>query len=189
MTAAAARLSPRPSPRERTRRTQEIIVTARVLLEAEGRDGLTMRKLGEALNMRAPSLYKHISGWRALELALIEEGLEETGAALHEALGASPDQPIVALLDAYRAIGLAHPELYRLVTASPFPRAELLPGLEAWAGEPFFRAAGEAHLAQALWSFAHGTLILELDRRFLDGSDLDRTWRSGAEAFAAARSH
>jgi hypothetical protein len=63
----------------------------------------------------------------------------------------------------------------------------VLPGLEAWAGEPFFLAVGEPYLAQALWSFAHGTLILELDRRFLDGSNLDRTWRSGTEAFTAAR--
>jgi hypothetical protein len=46
---------------------------------------------------------------------------------------------------------------------------------------------GEPYLAQALWSFAHGTLILELDRRFLDGSDLDRTWHAGTEAFTAAR--
>ncbi|MHB1887370.1 MAG: TetR family transcriptional regulator, partial [Acidimicrobiales bacterium] len=63
---------------------------------------------------------------------------------------------------------------------------ELLPGLEAWAGEPFYLVMGEPYLAQALWAFAHGTMILELDRRFFEGSDLDLTWRAGAEAFNAA---
>jgi hypothetical protein len=29
-------------------------------------------------------------------------------------------------------------------------------------------------------------VILELDHRFLDGSDLDQTWREGARAFALA---
>jgi hypothetical protein len=84
-------------------------------------------------------------------------------------------------------MGLAHPELYRLITAASFPRSELLPGLEEWAGQPFFLATGEPHLAQALWSFAHGTLILQLDRRFLNGSEIERTWRAGMAAFTAAR--
>lgn len=146
-----------------------------------------MRRLANELGIRAPSLYKHVDGRPGLELALVEAGLDETGLALHTAVAGSNGDPVGDLLGAYRAMGRANPELYRLITASPFPRTGLLPGLEAWAGEPFFLAAGEPYLAQALWSFAHGTLILELDGRFLDGSDLDRTWRAGTEAFSAAR--
>lgn len=179
--------SPRPTPRDRTPRTCQIIETARVLLEAVGSDGLTMRRLAAELGIRAPSLYKHIDGRPALELALAEIGLDEIGLALHPAVPSSTGDPVSELLGAYRAMGLANPELYRLITASSFPRAELLPGLEAWAGEPFFLAMGEPYLAQALWSFAHGTLMLELDRRFLDGSDLDRTWHAGSKVFSAAR--
>ena len=37
--------------------------------------------------------------------------------------------------------------------------------------------------SQALWSFAHGMVILEIDGRYPDGSDLDRTWAAGADAF------
>lgn len=179
--------SPRPTPRERTPRANQIIDTARVLLEAVGSDGLTMRRLADELGIRAPSLYKHVDGRPALELALVEIGLDETGLAVHAAVEGSNGNPVSALLAAYRAMGLANPEVYRLITASSFPRAGLLPGLEAWAGEPFFLAVGEPYLAQALWSFAHGTLILELDQRFLDGSNLDQTWHAGTEAFTAAR--
>jgi AcrR family transcriptional regulator len=146
-----------------------------------------MRRLADELGIRAPSLYKHIDGKPALELALVETGLDESGLAMRAAVDGSNGEPIEDLLGAYRAMGRANPELYRLITASSFPRAGLLPGLEAWAGEPFFVAAGEPYLAQALWSFAHGTLILELDQRFLEGSDLDRTWDAGTQAFTAAR--
>jgi AcrR family transcriptional regulator len=187
VTNGAHAVSPRPTPRARTPRARQIIDTARALLEAVGSNGLTMRRLADELGIRAPSLYKHIDGRPALELALAETGLDETGVALHAAVASSYGDPVSDLLGAYRARGLANPELYRLITASSFPRAGLLPGLEAWAGEPFFLAVGEPYLAQALWSFAHGTLILELDRRFLEGSDLDRTWRAGTEAFTAAR--
>jgi len=187
VTIGAPAASPRPNPRERTPRARQIIDTARTLLEAEGSVGLTMRRLANELGIRAPSLYKHVDGRPGLELALVEAGLDETGLALHAAVAGSNGDPVGDLLGAYRAMGRANPELYRLITASPFPRTGLLPGLEAWAGEPFFLAAGEPYLAQALWSFAHGTLILELDGRFLDGSDLDRTWRAGTEAFSAAR--
>lgn len=187
MTTGAPAVSPRPMPRERNPRARQIIDTARSLLEAIGPDGLTMRRLADELGMRAPSLYKHINGRPALELALAETGLDETGLALHAAVAGSNGHPVSDLLGAYRAMGLANRELYRLITANSFPRSELLPGLEAWAGEPFYLAMGEPYLAQALWSFAHGTLILEVDRRFLDRSDLDRTWHAGTEAFTAAR--
>jgi AcrR family transcriptional regulator len=187
VTNGAPAASPRPTPRERTPRARQIIDTARALLEAVSSDGLTMRRLADELGIRAPSLYKHVDGRPAIELALVETGLDETGLALHAAVAGSNGDPVSDLLGAYRAMGLANPELYRLITTSSFPRAGLLPGLEAWAGEPFFLAVGEPYLAQALWSFAHGTLILELDRRFLDGSNLDRTWHAGTEAFTAAR--
>jgi hypothetical protein len=91
---------------------------------------------------------------------------------------------VAAVLRAYREQGLQHPHLYRLTTAGPLDRSALPPGLEDWAGEPFFLATGEPHRAQALWSFAHGMVVLELDGRFPEGSDLDRTWSAGAAAFA-----
>jgi len=187
VTTTAPATTTRPTPRERTPRARQIIDAARVLLEAVGSEGLTMRRLAGELGIRAPSLYKHVDGRPALELALVETGLDETGLTMHAAVAGSDGDPVRDLLGAYRAMGRANPELYRLITASSFPRAGLLPGLEAWAGEPFFLAVGEPYLAQALWSFAHGTLILELDQRFLDGSDLDQTWRAGTEAFYAAR--
>jgi AcrR family transcriptional regulator len=179
----------RPAPQERSARAAQIIAAARGLLEEEGRAALTMRRLALLLGIRAPSIYKHLPGKHAVEVALIEEGMAEMGDTLHRVIshqGAPADGAVAALLAAYRAEALAHPNLYRLATAGQLPRSELPPGLEDWAGEPWFLVAGDSFLAQALWSFAHGMVILELDGRYPDGSDLDRTWRAGAESFARA---
>jgi AcrR family transcriptional regulator len=179
----------RPEPRQLPRRAAEIIAAARALLESEGRDALTMRRLGQALGIRAPSIYKHLPGKHAVEVALIEAGLAEMGEALHRAV-ADPQAPgtgaVARVLAVYRTEALAEPNLYRLATSGQLPRDELAPGLEDWAGQPWLLAAGDPVLAQAMWSFAHGMVILELDQRYPDGSDLDATWRAGADAFTLA---
>jgi AcrR family transcriptional regulator len=179
----------RPEPPVRSPRVQELITAAGQLLETEGQESLTMRRLAETVGIRAPSIYKHFDGKAGVEAGLVEDGLFESGDALHEAVG-NPGSggPIPSLLAAYRSVASGHPNLYRLTTSSDFPRASLTPGLEDWAGEPFFLATAEPYLAQALWAFAHGTMILELDERFATGSDLDQTWQAGARAFGAMRS-
>jgi hypothetical protein len=87
------------------------------------------------------------------------------GAVLYDAV-ARPD-PVASLLRAYRTMALSNPNLYRLSTSGPLPRERLAPGLEEWSGTPFFLATNDPHRAQALWSFAHGMVILEL-RAHLD---------------------
>jgi AcrR family transcriptional regulator len=162
----------------------EAAVAARQILEGEGADALTMRRLADAVGIQAPSLYKHFAGKADLEQLLIEDALFDVGEVSHRALRVPGDTSrLVNLLAAYRAFSFAHPNLYRLATSAPVARQRLPEGLEEWAGNPWFVVTGDASLAQALWSFAHGMVILELDGRYLPGSDLDGTWRAGATAF------
>ena len=95
-------------------------------------------------------------------------------------------RPLLNLLLTYRAYSLGHPNLYRLATRGPLDRQRLPEGLEEWAGNPWFVVTGDPSSAQALWSLAHGMVILELDDRYPKGSDLDATWRAGAAAFEQA---
>ena len=146
-----------------------------------------MRRIGDELSMKAPSLYKHFAGKAAIELVLIEEALVEMGGALRAAIdGLTPARAVAPLLTAYRRTALAHPDLYRLATVGELRRDELVEGLEDWAGEPFLLVMGEPYLAQVVWSAAHGMVTLELDGRYPPDSDLDRTWAEAAAAFTAA---
>lgn len=180
---------PAPPTRELATRAAEIASTARSVLRDEGPAALTMRRLGEELSIRAPSLYKHFANKAAIELVLVEAALHDMGAALRTAVhGLEPREAVGPLLDTYRQVALGEPELYRLATIGPLRRDELTPGLEDWAGEPFLSVFGEPYLAQASWSAAHGMVVLELDGRYPPDTDADLTWTAATAAFRAALS-
>jgi AcrR family transcriptional regulator len=174
-------------PPARSPRVAEIVAAARRILEDEGAGALTMRRLAEDLHIQAPSLYKHFSAKADVESALIESALFDIGDVTHAVLrAAGPETALRRLLDVYHSYCVAHPNLYRLATSGHLNRACLPQGLEEWAGNPWFVVTGDPALAQALWSFAHGMLILELDQRYPAGSDLTSTWSAGATAFELA---
>lgn len=164
-------------------RATEIVAAARELVEEEGPDSLSMRRLAERLGIRAPSIYKHLPDKQALEAALISAGFEEAAAQFEEAVRGA-HEPLAALGTAYRAFAHDHPHLYRLMTERPLPRERLTPGVEERAAAPLVAAVGgDEHLARAVWAFAHGMVILELNERFPPGADLDAAWSRGISAF------
>ena len=204
----------------RSARGREVVAAGRRLLEEEGVEALTMRRLADRVGIRAPSLYKHLPDKAALEAAIIATGLEDAAAAFEaavegagegrnrgagEAEGASEPSAhaagaagagagggagdgaggagggLAALAAAYRRFALEHPHLYRLMNNGPLPREHLPPGLEERTAAPVLRVAGSR--ARALWAFAHGMVMLELDQRFPPDADLDAAWEAGITAF------
>jgi AcrR family transcriptional regulator len=171
------------APDALTPRAREIVDAALELLEAEGADGLSMRRIAERVGIRAPSIYKHLPDKQALEAAIISVGFELQAGVFETALEGAAD-PLAALAGVYRAFALAHPHLYRLMTERELQRELLTPGVEARAGRTIYEAVGrDTDLARAAWAFAHGMTILELDRRFPPGADLDAAWERGIAAF------
>ncbi|MEV5568405.1 TetR/AcrR family transcriptional regulator [Spirillospora sp. NPDC052269] len=165
-------------------RSRQIVDAARELLESEGADALTMRRIADKLGIRAPSLYKHFADKRAVEVELIAQGIVELAEAQEAGLAAEPERTLVALGAAFREYALAHPHLYRLMTDSPLPRDLLPEGLEQRAALPLLKTVPDEHRARAVWAFAHGMVILELDGRFPPGADLDQAWRVGLDALS-----
>jgi AcrR family transcriptional regulator len=162
---------------ELTPRAREIVAAARELLEAEGPEALSMRRVAERVGIRAPSIYKHLPDKEALEAALIGAGFEEWAEAFE---GETPEE----VGRAYREYAKRHPHLYRLMTEKPLARERLASGVEERAARPIVEAVGgDADLARALWAFAHGMTILELNGRFPPGADLDAAWTTGMRAF------
>lgn len=76
---------PAPVPAGGSARREQILDEAEALVEAEGLDALTMRRLAEAIGIRAPSLYKHVRDKAELEAALQERALLAIGATLRAA--------------------------------------------------------------------------------------------------------
>jgi AcrR family transcriptional regulator len=166
-----------------TPRAREIVAAARAILEDEGLDALTMRRIAERLGIRAPSLYKHFPDKESLEAAIISAAFEEQAEVFERAVE-DGDDPLEALGAAYRSFALAHPHLYRLMTDRELRRDLLAPGVEDRAGLTIYRAAGEdTDRARAAWAFAHGMAMLELTNRFPPGADIDAAWREGIRAF------
>lgn len=148
-----------------------LVVVAAELLEQEGIDAVSMRRLAEELDVRASSLYYHFSGKSALLAAVAEKGLGSLVAELEQARdGTSMDihQQLQALGMAYREWALLHPRWYLLLFGStpleeqPSPigrtvSASLLSVVTQLVGEQ-----KAIPVAQALWAFVHGFVLLEL---------------------------
>lgn len=160
-------------------RREEVVDAAERILEAEGPTSLTMRRLGAELQMRAPSLYKHVSGKDDIEAALQERALRSQAEAL------SPSADLPGMAQAYRRWASAHPRLYELTARRRLRRDRLPDGVEDAAAAPLLAAVGgDVHVARAVWAFAHGLVDLELADRFPEDADLDEVWRVGIAAFA-----
>lgn len=177
-------------PDELSPRGREIVAVARELLEREGPEGLSMRRIAAQLGIRAPSLYEHITDKRMLENQIISQAFFEQGevtAAAGAAARARGEDPIEAIGAAYRGYAIAHPHVYRLMTDHGLEREALVPGSEQFAGEALRQAVGgDLTLARVLWAFAHGMIMLELNDRFAEGSDPDALWTAGLTALRAS---
>jgi len=113
-----------------TVRARQIVRVARSLLESEGPKALTMRRVADQLNIRAPSLYKHFPDKEALEVAIIVDGFEEAAAKFEAAEADTADPqwrrrrfPVRGRRQASRHSGAkAHP-CYRTNCPRPHRRA------------------------------------------------------------------
>lgn len=154
-----------------TGRLAQIIDTAWQLLGTHPWEHLSTRMLADALGIKAPSLYKHVRTRENIAAHLAARALLDLGQQLHRSL--EDDGGASQLLATYRVIATDNPHIYRPLTGTQFPRSKLPDGLEDWAGTPFYLAAsrGDPLRGQALWAFAHGMAILEIDARFAGGGD------------------
>lgn len=77
--------------RERARRHQLIITTARTLAETEGWEAVTTRRLADEIEYSQPVLYSHFAGKDAIVAAVALEGFADLAARLREAGAAADD--------------------------------------------------------------------------------------------------
>ncbi len=155
-----------------------LLTSAADILESEGPDGLSVRRIAAAAGVAPMGVYNHFESKSGIIEALYIQGFERLGAAMQAmAQIADPSEALLEGARRYRALALAHPMAYQLM----FLRA--VPGFE-----PSDHALGECtgayeHLvaaveramragviveseptetAQLIWATIHGWVSLEL---------------------------
>lgn len=140
-----------------------ILEAAVALVDREGLEGLSMRKLGTALGVEAMSLYHYFPRKEALL-----DGIVEAVVAEMERPSAGADDWEEALrqaLRAYRRLAHAHPHVFPLLGRRPVRRPEGLQPVE-WALDLLRRAGfdadGALHAFRTLSSYAFGYALSEV---------------------------
>lgn len=152
--------SRRPLPRGTL--TPPLIVGAALeLIDAEGLDALTMRRLARALGCEAMSLYKHVADKAALLTMVIDEVMADFRAP---DTSRSCDEQLRAVAGEVRRLALAHPHLFPLVavqlpasSVSMAPVESLLAALSASGLDD----AAQVHAFWALVAYLTGALLAE----------------------------
>lgn len=92
-----------------------IINSARELLDADGLDELSLRRLATSLGVTAPALYAHIEGKTDLLTAVAEQGFGELVEAFDSVEATDPVERVLAYGRVYVAKALQDPEMFKVM--------------------------------------------------------------------------
>ena len=150
---------------------ESILNAALEMLERDGTNALSMRNLATALEMKAPSLYRHYPDKASLETALKMRGSELLNAALEKAI--SKQEPSGAMRKAANAalkFARVHPYLYDLMLA---PGGTPSTGAAKNLWNTILEIVGnvtanpdDTASSVAYWAFVHGFCSLERSGQF-----------------------
>lgn len=130
---------------------KEIIVeSAKEMIEKEGVQQFSMRKLAEKLGVKTASLYTHIKSMEALftEIGLV--ALNDQRECLMNAIGEKHgDTAVEAIARSYRKFAEEHIELYRFIMQMPSGDDEVLQEAAAVTVEPFMRVLDDYHISDS----------------------------------------
>ena len=166
--------------------TRDVVLAAALeIIDRDGAEGLSMRRLARALNRDPMILYRHAPNKEALL-----DGVAEIVLAQLKVDPADPDwaSQVRAIARDYRRLALAHPHVVPLLVTRPLatPLALRPPGtlrpledvltLLTRAG---FSGADALHIYRALFGFLHGHVLNELQELVENPEETDDLLRLG----------
>ena len=166
--------------------TREVVLAAALaLIDADGADALSMRRLARALDRDPMILYRH-----APNKAALLDGVTETVLAPLTVDPADPDwaAQLRTVARRYRALALAHPNVVPLLVTRPLatPLALRPPGtlrpledILALLTRAGFSGADALHIYRALFGFLHGHILNELQELVEKPEETDDLLRLG----------
>jgi len=107
---------------------RKIALAARALLDREGDEAVTLRKVAEAVGISPMAIYRHYQDRAALLNALADEGFEHLAARLqHKRFSGGLEERLLKLADLYLEHALEHPRLFELMFLKPREGARRYP--------------------------------------------------------------
>ncbi|HEY0988043.1 MAG TPA: TetR/AcrR family transcriptional regulator [Kofleriaceae bacterium] len=107
---------------------RRVAAAARRLLDREGADAVTMRRVGDAVGITAMAIYRHYPDRAALLNALADQGFAELAAALgNRRLPRDVEARLLRMVDIGVDYALAHPRLFELMFLAPRQGARRYP--------------------------------------------------------------
>ncbi len=154
----------------------ELVAAAHRLVQEEGYEGLTIRKLARRVGYAPMSVYSYFADKQDILLALAEDAFETLARRIEENRSDDPVEALKAVMVEYAAFGLGNPDEYRIVFMTE--KTKPPPGktfAEMEQGNPAMKvlverveacvAAGRLKgdpraIATMLWAVGHGTISL-----------------------------
>jgi len=155
-----------------------LLASAADILESEGPDGLSVRRIAAAAGVAPMGVYNHFESKFGIVEALYVQGFRRLADAM--AAMAQVDDPAEALLEgarAYRALALAHPMAYQVMFLRAVPGFEpsdpaltsctlgfdhLVATVQRAIRAGVIAAGSPTETAQMIWAGIHGWVSLEL---------------------------
>jgi AcrR family transcriptional regulator len=166
--------------------TRELVLaTALELIDRDGADALSMRRLGAALDRDPMILYRHAPG-----KAVLLDGVVEIVLSQLKVDPADPDwaAQLRTVARDYRALALAHPNVVPLLVTRPLatplalrPRGTLRPleDILALLTRAGFSGPDALHVYRALFGFLNGHVLNELQELVENPDETDDLLRLG----------
>lgn len=170
-----------PSPRKRREKQKaelrsELVSAAHQLVQEEGYEGLTIRKLAKRVGYAPMSVYSYFADKQDILFALAEDAFKTLARRIEDHPADDPIEALQAVMTEYAAFGLGNPNEYRTVFMTE--KVKPLEGktfAEMEEGNPAMKvlikrvetcvAAGRLKgdpraIATMLWAVGHGTISL-----------------------------
>lgn len=151
---------------------EDIVDTCTRLIASEGLAALSLRKVADAVGIRAPSIYQHFDSKEALLAAARQTALQALAWAMAQGRsGRTARQRLMSTAMGYRVFAQQQPHFFALLfqhsesgrsTLAQAPEANspyrlLLDDVQAFLGDG---ADDAEHLALGIWSLLHGAAVL-----------------------------
>jgi AcrR family transcriptional regulator len=163
---------------------EHIIDRSRAIIEDEGLEHLTIRRIAETINRTQPAVYQHFASKDEILAAVVVEGFVALVESLKRA--AKGEKPsLTAIASDYVRFGLERPRLYDVMFVAPpviaFAVADTpMPAKAAF--QIFATAVAESGLdptqvgtvTEVVWAALHGLVMLSIAKRLRPGRALHR---------------